>query len=389
MPGKKEEKLSFRSQTQASRLSEQMLSQFRRDSKEWVHMDEDSMENIDTYWMMANKELKEMENAFYEDTQQALTPHKEKAKAVMGDKETKTVKTVMPVMGDKEDTETKTVKEVVGDKEPKTVKEVKEAKEVPRKSFDEEFEKNLDNVILSGFSDSSDETDFSKEALPSSEPRLRKKTTPQRMSFLPEPVVLNTVIKNTVLGQEDTRTRSKKETKPKRKAAQRALLSTSADKQRLSKSMPPQQVKKRKLASQKKSTKKGTSSNAIIKPGSTPQAFSFGVVGSVGTKDILNGVILETSALSVKKVTVGKKKQKKLAKDQMYYVLKGSLVVSQFSSESGERSVEHTYSYKDTEYTGRILKAGSVFHSRASITVYNPGVYPCALLGVQSLLHSK
>lgn len=338
MPRKTGDRQPSTTPAQASLLSQEVLSQIKRNSEEWVRMDDDSMENIDTYWEMANQELKDMGDQLSEELAHPPEASERPAAAVS--------KRVEP----------------------------------ERKSFDEEFEKNLDNVILSGFSDSSEgELAAAKDLLQSGEPLLRRKTSVQRMSFLPEPVVLNSLIQQNLVPEDSEASGDGATGEPggNGRGWQTQRRTASLPKKETDKPVTKAPARKRKALLPKQPAR------SAPKAADAPPA---PVIGAPNTKEIVNSVLLKSASLSIRKLTVRPKKRRQLPKHQMYYILTGSLLVSHLSSPQAPLL---SYVYQDLACTGRQLKAGGVFASESPITVYNPGSYPCTLLGLQSLAPKK
>ncbi|KAI5191524.1 hypothetical protein NEMIN01_1550 [Nematocida minor] len=127
----KREKHRIKAAGHAQALSQEILAGLRRNSQEHVSMDDDSMENIDAYWNMANKELEEMERKQYEDISM--------------------LETINEII-------TKNSSETEKEKEGEAMdSEFFSTPHTIRRSFDDEFQENLQNVVLTGFSDSEEE----------------------------------------------------------------------------------------------------------------------------------------------------------------------------------------------------------------------------------------
>lgn len=144
----KRDKHPIKATGHAQMLSQEILAGLRRNSTEQVSMDEDSMENIDAYWNMANKELEEMERKQYEDISLLETMKEIGNTSRRSSLETLHRSTKEEVKAWDEENNGRD-QENTFLSSPQTI----------RRSFDEEFQGNLQNVILTGFSDSEEETE--------------------------------------------------------------------------------------------------------------------------------------------------------------------------------------------------------------------------------------
>lgn len=149
----KREKDAIKATGHAQMLSQEILAGLRRNSTDQVCIDEDSMENIDEYWNMANKELEEMQRKQYEDISILETI----------DEMTANKKEISPISCRKSH---KPIEAHPGTNTANSEGAVSEAHSIIRRSFDEEFQANLQNAILTGFSDSEEAESDHKDNLP-------------------------------------------------------------------------------------------------------------------------------------------------------------------------------------------------------------------------------
>ncbi|OAG29963.1 hypothetical protein NEDG_01510 [Nematocida displodere] len=299
--------------THAQALTQEILSGLKR-SAETVSIDDDSMENIDAYWRMANKELDEMGVDPYEDISSLERMHH-------------AVPVSTPSLSPR----------------PKTVG--------PRKSFDEEFEKDISNVNLCGFSDS-DETQTTTihelSSLPQSNP-----PPPPAPAPAPTPKVRRAAA-IAATSQKPT----PKTSRPRKQSVPVFAFSLQSSGQPKPEPKPEPRHK----------------------PHHYPKHYPKhqGVAIIEETKSIDNGSIVSSEGCALAKITVKPKKRQKLSKMQTYYILKGSLVIDYFPDL--EKNPLFSYVYRKSSYSGKIIKSTGVFSAKASLYVYNPGMYDAQLL---------
>ncbi|KAI5179604.1 hypothetical protein NEOKW01_0067 [Nematocida sp. AWRm80] len=286
------EKQGIETQKCAEMLSQEILAGVRRKSQEIVSLDEDSMENIDAYWAMANKELDEMEHTDQWNTILKTLPHTLSIPTTTKNTIQLDFPQTIPIdqnnnsiidNTNKEDRNTlvnqdisikddittnidiqnitdtniaidrtdstlgKQIKENLSKSQPR--KETKQAKENDskkglekknsslqekktlrntRKSFDEEFEAKLDNVLLCGFSDSDLECSEQSIQKISPEPKYRSnRSDGLETSFELVPSTLQTRKDKRIQSKEDTTnsvdTLSKRVERERRKKAPRKM----------------------------------------------------------------------------------------------------------------------------------------------------------------------
>ncbi|EIJ88221.1 hypothetical protein NEPAR06_0371 [Nematocida parisii] len=303
------EKQQIKPPGQALALSQEILAGLRRNSHQQVSMDEDSMENIDAYWNMANKELEEMERKQYEDIS-------------MLDSLQSILHTSTP--------EKSPVIETEEEKRPCTTAPA----QPPRRSFDEEFQDSLQNVVLTGFSDSDEEIlpkgketkDSATNTLPTEEAAAEISPTKKIHEYsraIDEGIELSNISvdgdKSVCLGRK------------KRKYV------------RKSKTISPYKLLYKECA--KTST------------------------------EILN---FTAHGLNLQTIHIKAYSFKKIDSNCIYYITRGSVIVEDPSVSSDQ--AEEVF-YKNKSFIGRRLKAGAVFNNTCPTVIYNPAQQVCTLVG--------
>lgn len=299
----------FRRQSQAYILAQELIRSVRKENKssaaDEVSRDEDSMENIDAYWKLANKELE-------------LVEHK--------------------TLG--EPSGTGTAGAGVDNCEP-------------RKSFDEEFEQEFEEVKLCGFSDSSsDYVSKSNEGARSA-----------RIATLhsPNPTVYNCAGAGSCvsldLPSDFFDERSERRRKSSLRLGKSSLVVKSVNKPKSGGSARCRAAQTQPLPIEVSS--KGGSKGLL----------------STKHKEARNRLLVAGKGLLTKRVVIGEKKERKLSGSSIYYVLKGSAIVDcqwDTCSLQGERR-------------GVLFKSGGIFYVGEGCTghAYNPGRHECECLMVR------
>lgn len=377
--------------------AEHSSSRERRSNSDGVYIDDDSMENVNSYWNLANRELDEMKdidsagNLCTDISRQKRMhiitfrdPHyKDKGNNHWINQNISNRK--------EEELQKQLQKQIINQKimqttcKPDSIENIRHiamSKSVIRKSFDEEFKDDIDNAVLSGFSDSSFEENQKgyTEKIPEKITEMQKISyleqpenrdiKPRRMSFLPYPVDV-TGIKNT---PQNEKLSCRKDLSFKFK--QSSLMASMDLTPKTNQDLPI----KRKRGRPSKKSKSLESSMWEDKKEAEPESHLEKTTCIPYTKHIEIGSLLKIKETMLGKITIMMRKRKKLMQDRIYYILKGSLLVSDVKYPTLE---EQSYTYRNSEYKGTLLKSGAVIHRDSPISVYNIGMYECVLLFVE------
>ncbi|KAH9386876.1 uncharacterized protein NEMAJ01_1772 [Nematocida major] len=289
---------------QAQALSQEILAGMRRNSHDHVSMDEDSMENIDAYWNMANKELEEMERKQYEDI------------SLLDFGQSPAKKTEAPI------------KERVPDRADETELSILSSPRTIRRSFDEEFQDDLQTAILTGFSDSEEDQKEAEEA--SQQGLKKKKCQPQK----------------------------------------RALAGTCREQPKIPRANSAERSKRgnsRKVAAAAQRAPKALPENSLL----------FKETDKIGTDSWeFTSNNMRAGACHIKPG-----RAQTLEPDCIYYITRGSIVVKD-SSAGPEEQV--AIQYRRQEIVGRKLKAGAVFSNTKPFMAHNAGMQVCTLIVLSS-----
>jgi len=353
---------------------------FKKTYEESVALDDDSMENIDSYWRVANRELDKMSENIYEDISKSAK---------------------------KKDTGKKDA-EAAG-------KEARGKKEKPRKRFDEEFEKNLDNAILTGFSDSSTEGQDAEAAKGAEkgggrdDSRSGKRAAAKESAFVVE-------MKNITSRRGDRRA-EREETKKTRETGGDVEGEAESKRKRSVRRMSfhpepveeePREGRDGEEEEKRAAGKPAVRRRAAKKPAQEKEAADkrtakgqrygkktedFSILGNKETKKTDSGLIFDHPSMEVEKICIKSKRNKKLEKSRVYYVLKGSLVLSPYvvrargtgknSTKAGRNSADTRI--KDIDAADDcVYKAGGIFSSLdVPVSALNAGLYDCVLLMIK------
>ncbi|KAI5170979.1 hypothetical protein NEFER03_0381 [Nematocida sp. LUAm3] len=378
-------KAPYERPAQAEHLTKALLSQMKIPEKQHVPIDDDFMENIDSYWKLANKELEKMGEEEFEDISEAADPYINP----------KPMKYPMKIMD-----QTKKDQSIRRKKEEEKRISMSEEEQAQRRSFDKEFQANITNAVLYGFSDSEEEQKNPQSIDTSEEEDLHSNLRGRRMSFMPEPVA----IKDSAAPEKKRgRGRPRKEETQKIREIQKKKKSLSVS-GRGRKRKEPESVlvsdlplKKRgrpakinipekvsSLGDRKKMKKmRMTKGKEKEKEKVAVKKSKTKIKSIINTREVETGTILQTETLFFEKITIFPGKRKLLQKNSVYYLLKGSLILEGTYKGIKERT---SFTYRNKEYTGIQIKSGNGFlaEKEEDLYVYNGGVYESQILGFKA-----
>ncbi|EHY65780.1 hypothetical protein NERG_01387 [Nematocida ausubeli] len=313
------EKQQIKQTGHALALSQEILAGLRRNSHLQVSMDDDSMENIDAYWNMANKELEEMERKQYEDI--SLLEPSCSPLNISTPNET----TVMA----KVDPEASSIS----------------SSHIIRRSFDDEFQDSLQNVVLTGFSDSD-------EDLPNSARDTKES---------PEAIKAQSSEISTLKTVRTTRGKSRRT----------GAFAESADPIEMSSiSMDSEINQETSLRKRRKSTK--TMQTALVRK----------LLYKEWDKTSTNVLEFSVDGMNLQTTYIGPYTCRKIQSNCIYYIVKGCVIVR---DPSAPAQISEEFVYRNNPITGRRLKAGSVFNSAINSAVYNPCAQGCTIMQFNAL----